>query len=213
MAQLQVQRHVIWQKSTQGQLTCMSTYVPHQHVMSHQKQHTSLFKSAECSQHYTNQLYQKHSRLANLPDRSAFLRDGQSTALHVRCLMYNRWDNNPCMPDSIFANGCSKYTLSKIKATQQNLHCQLSKSKRRPYNGVQRTQKLVSMPPSTWFHTVCCVPDTNIKASKVQCSNSIAAELLPLPVANSSRAKKADFYLLKGGLKRKKGKVNAFQQP
>ncbi len=35
------------------------------------------------------------------------LRDGYSTALCVKCLMYTHQDNNPGMPEGMIATGCS----------------------------------------------------------------------------------------------------------
>ncbi len=67
---------------------------------------------------------------------------------------------------------------TKLKQTQTLKWCLEP-----PENGVYATLNMVQH--GIVQHTACCVPDTNIASRKVQCSSSIAAELLPLPVANS----------------------------
>ena len=85
---VQVQRHVSWQGSKEGQSTCMSTYVPYQHVMA-----SEIYRILVCPSLLDDTLYHivviKTLHASRCADRSAFLRDGWSTALCVDCLVYN----------------------------------------------------------------------------------------------------------------------------
>jgi len=130
---------------------------------------------------------------AILPDRSAFECPERWLEHNTVCQMSNvqpsgsqplhAWRHDCNWLLQIYSKQNQSYAVEPKLPTKQKQMQTLKWCLEHPKNGVYATLNMVQH--GIVQRTACGVPDTNITSRKVQCSSSIAAELLPLPVANS----------------------------